>query len=158
MDESAPTRFDGLGIAATAFLAANLLHTADHVRQHMAGVNVEIMIGGGMLTVAAVLVAIVALRRYRRAALLAAIVGFTAAALVSASHLAPHWSVISDSYLDDIHPDVLSWAVMLLEVGTGVVLGVVGLYRLRIPGREFHSPDASTDRSAESTATRTTRS
>jgi hypothetical protein len=146
MDESPRIRVDGLGIAAAIFLAANILHTVDHVRQHMAGLNVVIMIGGGTLTAAAVLVAVVALRRDRRAPAVAALVGLVAAALVAASHVVPHWSVISASYLDDVHPDVLSWAVMLLEIASGLFLGVVGIRRLRMPEQV-----AATTESAERT-------
>lgn len=124
---------DWLAVAATSFLAANLLHGADHVRQHLAGVDTEVLVGGGMLTAAAVAVAIATRRRDRRAPLLATVVGFMAAALVAASHLAPHWGALSDSYVNDIHPDALSWAVMVLEVVAGLLLGVVGSRRLGVP-------------------------
>src|SRR4051812_44266589 len=111
MDHPQRIRYDWLAIAATAFLAANLLHGADHLRQGVAGVGVAVKIGGALLTVAA----IVAFRRRRDASapLLATVVGFTAAILVAAAHIAPHWSLLSDSYVDDVHPDALSWAVML---------------------------------------------
>jgi hypothetical protein len=112
----------------------------------MAGLNVVIMIGGGTLTAAAVLVAVVALRRDQRAPAVAALVGLVAAALVAASHVVPHWSVISASYLDDVHPDVLSWAVTLLEVASGLFLGVVGIRRIRMPEQV-----AATTESAERT-------
>jgi hypothetical protein len=121
---------DWLAIAAFAFLAANLLHGADHLRQHMAGVDLAVKLGGALLTVAAVVV--FRRRRHPGAPLLATIVGFTAAILVAASHIAPHWSLLSDSYVDDIHPDALSWAVMLLEVATAFILGVVGAHALLV--------------------------
>jgi hypothetical protein len=126
---------DWLAIAAAAFLAANLLHGADHIRQHLAGVGTEVAVAGGLLTAAAVAVVVLALRRHPRAPLLATIVGFEAAVGVAASHVAPHWGALSDSYIDDIHPDALSWAVMLLEIGAGCLLGLVGvLYGLRARG------------------------
>jgi hypothetical protein len=118
---------DRLAVAAMAFLAANLLHSADHVRQDLAGVNGVVFGGGAILTAAAVTVCVATQRDHPRAPLLATVVGFAGAVLVSASHLAPHWSVASDSYVDDIHPDALSWAVMLLEVGAGIALGIVGV-------------------------------
>jgi drug/metabolite transporter (DMT)-like permease len=126
---------DWLATAAMALLGANLLHGADHVRQHLDSVNTVVRVGGGMLAAAAVAVVIVVLRRHPRAPLLATLVGFAAAILVSASHVAPHWSVLSDSYIDDVHPDVLSWAVMLLEVAAGFLLGVVGAHTLRAQAR-----------------------
>ena len=126
---------DWLGIAAVVYLAANLLHSADHVRQDFAGLNAAIFVGGGALTAAAVVVLIIVLRHDTRAAVVATGVGFTAAVLVAASHIAPHWSVLSDSYVDDVHPDALSWAVVLLEIAAAGFLGVVGLHRLREEAR-----------------------
>jgi hypothetical protein len=73
-------------------------------------------------------------------------VGLVAAALVAASHIVPHWSVISASYLDDVHPDVLSWAVMLLEIASGLFLAVVGIRRIHMPEQV-----AATTESAEGT-------
>jgi len=127
--DSSQIRREWLPIAAIAFLAANLLHGADHLRQGVDGVDVAVKVGGAMLTVAAVVV-------FRKrtdpiAPLLATIVGFTAAILVAASHIAPHWSLLSDSYVDDVHPDALSWAVMLLEVVAASLLGVLGALALR---------------------------
>jgi hypothetical protein len=131
MDQRPQTGRDWLVIAAGVFLAANLLHGADHMRQHLAGVDTEVMVGGALLTAAAVAVFIAVLRRAERAPLFATVVGFAAAILVLQAHVAPHWSALSDSYVDDIHPDALSWAVMLLEVAAAFVLGVVGLYSSR---------------------------
>jgi hypothetical protein len=122
-------RDDWLAIAAVAYLAANLLHGADHIRQELAGLNVAIATGGAMLTAAGVAAVIVALRDDPRTPLVATFVGFAAAILVAASHIAPHWGVLSDSYVDDVHPDAVSWAVVLLEIGTACFLGAVGLHR-----------------------------
>jgi zinc transporter ZupT len=129
------TQRDWLAISATAFLAANLLHGADHLRQHLAGVDIEVFTGGGAITVAAIVTVIAARRRHPQAAQLCTALGFTAGILVAASHLAPHWSSLSDSYVNDIHPDVLSWIVVSLEIAAGFMLGFVGLARLRAPAR-----------------------
>lgn len=122
-------RQDPLVVASLAYLAANLIHGADHIRQHMAGLNTEIKLFGGLLTLAAAVVAFLALRRHPKAAMTATIVGLVSAALVLASHVLPHWGVLSDSYVDDIHPDAASWVVVLLEIATGIALGVVGVYQ-----------------------------
>lgn len=121
---------DWLGIAAIAYLVANLLHGADHLRQHLAGVDVQVLIGGFMLTAAGGAVVIATWRHHSYAPLLATVVGFSAAALVAASHIAPYWSVLSDSYINQIHPDALSWVVVLLEIASGAVLGVAGVYSM----------------------------
>jgi hypothetical protein len=139
-------RDDWLAIAAIAYLAANLLHGVDHIRQELAGVNVAIGAGGAMLTAAGVAAVIVALRHDPRTPLIATFVGLAAAILVAASHIAPHWSVLSDSYIDDVHPDALSWVVVLLEIAAAALLGLVGLHRSRrsaVPSRAVQTGDAS---------------
>src|SRR5690349_17205826 len=96
-----------LPLAAIAFLAANLLHTADHVRQHHAGLTPVVMAGGALVTAQAVAVVLLARERHRLAPVVAVAVGFVSAVLVAQSHLLPHWSVLSDSYVDDVHADPL---------------------------------------------------
>ena len=120
---------NALPLAAVAFLAANLLHTADHVRQHFEGLNAVVMVGGALVTAQAIAVVVLARQRHRLAPIVAVAVGFVSAVLVAQSHLLPHWSVLSDSYIDDVHPDLLSWAVAILEVVAALALGVVGLDR-----------------------------
>jgi hypothetical protein len=131
MDQQRRIGPEWLAIAATAFLTANLLHVADHFRQDLAGLNVVILLLGGLVTASAVAVFIAARRGWPSAPLLATVVGLQAAIGVSASHIAPEWSVISASYSDEIHPDTLAWAVMLAEVVTASLLAVAGLHALR---------------------------
>jgi hypothetical protein len=123
-------RLDTLSLAAAAFVAANLLHTLDHLRQGTGGLATEIMAGGTVLSILAVLTLVLALRRHPRAALWAAVVGTWSALGVIASHIAPHWSAFSDSYFE-IDADALSWAVMLAEVLAAAYLGLVGFRALR---------------------------
>lgn len=123
-----------LTTAAGLFLAANVLHTLDHLRQGLDRLTVEILSAGTLLTLAAVLVVVLALRRDERAPRVGVVVGATGAVGVAASHLAPHWSAFSDSY-PDLSLDVLSWVVMLTEIAAALVLavaGVRGLPRRRI--------------------------
>jgi hypothetical protein len=123
-------RLDTLGLAATAFVAANVLHTLDHLRQGTGDLATEILAGGTVLSVLAVLTLVLALRRHPRAALWAAVVGTWSALGVIASHIAPHWSAFSDSYFE-IDADALSWVVMLAEVLAAAYLGLVGFRELR---------------------------
>lgn len=116
--------------AAAVFLAANLLHTADHFRQGVGGLSAAILVAGTTLTVLAAVVLVLALRHHPRAAAFAAVVGLSGVAGIAASHLAPHWSALSDPY-PQIHADALSWIVVLVEMGTALVLGLVGLRELR---------------------------
>lgn len=135
-------RLDTLGLAATAFLAANVLHTLDHLRQGTADLATEVLAGGTVLSALAVLTLVLALRRHPRAPLWAAVVGTWSALGVIASHVAPHWSAFSDSYFE-VHADVLSWVVMLAEVAAAAYLGLVGFRELRrAPGSRRRSPAA----------------
>jgi peptidoglycan biosynthesis protein MviN/MurJ (putative lipid II flippase) len=119
-----------LAIASIAFVAANLLHTLDHFRQGVGGLSTEILVGGTVLTLLAIVVMVMALRDHPRAPAFAAVVGLSGALGIGASHLAPHWSALSDPY-PDISVDALSWAVMLLEIAAAAVLAIVALRGLR---------------------------
>src|SRR6187551_1496297 len=94
------------------FLAANLLHTADHQRQGLDGLSWEILAGGSALTVAAIASLVLAYRHDARAPIFGAVLGLSAAVGIAASHLAPRWSALSDSY-PQIHADAIWWAVVL---------------------------------------------
>ena len=123
-------RLDTLSLASTAFVAANVLHTLDHLRQGTGDLATEVLAGGTVLSALAILTLVLALRRHPRAALWAAVVGTWSALGVIASHIAPHWSAFSDSYFE-IDADALSWAVMLAEVLAAAYLGLVGFRALR---------------------------
>ncbi|MDX6664747.1 MAG: hypothetical protein QOG68_953 [Solirubrobacteraceae bacterium] len=115
-----------LTTAALAFLAANLLHTADHFRQGVGSLTAEILVAGTGLTLSAAVVLVLVVRDHPRAPLFAVVAGFSGAAGILASHVAPHWSALSDPY-PAIGADALSWIVMLIEVGTALALGAAGL-------------------------------
>jgi len=112
------------------FLAANLLHTADHQRQGLDGLSWEILAGGSALTVAAIASLVLAYRRDERAPIFGAVLGLSSAVGIAASHLAPHWSALSDSY-PQIHADAISWVVVLLEIGSALGLAAVAVRELR---------------------------
>jgi hypothetical protein len=120
------TRSRALTAASIAFVAANVAHTLDHLRQGTSGLSTEILAGGSALSLLALATLVFVLRGDRRAPLVATVVGLWSAAGVAASHIAPHWSAFSDSY-PEIHADALSWIVMLAEVAAAAVLGLVGL-------------------------------
>jgi hypothetical protein len=137
-------KLDTLALAAAAFVAANLLHTLDHLRQGTGDLATEVLAGGTVLSALAILTLVLALRRHPRAALWAAVVGAWSALGVIASHIAPHWSAFSDSYFE-IDADALAWAAMLGEVLAAAYLGLVGFRALRrpAPGSRRRPPAAS---------------
>jgi hypothetical protein len=110
--------------ASAAFVAANILHTLDHFRQGLDGLTWEILSAGTLLTLEAIVVLVLVLRRHEWAAPVAAVVGFSGAIGIAAAHIAPHWSALSDSY-PQIGADALSWIVMLMEMGAALTLGLV---------------------------------
>jgi hypothetical protein len=114
-----------LGAAAALFLAANIAHTLDHLRQGIDRLAAEVLASGTLLTIAAVLALVLSLRRDPRAPVVCMGVGLAGALGVAASHLAPHWSALSDPY-SGLGLDVLSWAVMLAEIAAALVLAVAG--------------------------------
>src|SRR4051794_453397 len=91
---------DSLAAAAVAFVVANLLHTADHFRQGLGGLSPAILVGGTAITALAIVAMLMALRGHPRAPAFCAVVGLSGAAGIAASHLAPHWSTLSDPYPD----------------------------------------------------------
>ena len=123
-------RSDSLALAAVAYTVANILHGLDHQRQGTGRLTTEVMAGGTVLTVLAFLTMWLVLCRNSRAPLFAAVVGLWSGIGVAAAHIAPHWSAFSDPY-PDLSVDALSWAIVLLEIGSALVLGIVGVMRLR---------------------------
>jgi hypothetical protein len=138
-------RWRGLGPLAAAnlaFVAANLAHLLDHLRQGTERLTGEVVAGGAVLSVVAVATLALTLRHDRRAPLVAAVVGLWTAVAVAASHLAPHWSAFSDSY-PELPVDALSWAIMLAEIVTAAVFGLIGLSELRRRRRADRSTPAT---------------
>jgi hypothetical protein len=140
-------RRDTLSLAATAFVAANVLHSLDHLRQGTGDLATEVLAGGTVLSILAVLTLVLALRHHPRAPLWATVVGTWSALGVIASHIAPHWSALSDSYVE-IHADALSWVVMLAEVLAAAYLGFAGFRELRRPARGSRCPPRAARQSA----------
>jgi hypothetical protein len=135
----AARRRDALTLASVAFVVANVAHGLDHQRQGTGRLTTEVLAGGTVLTLLAFGTLALVLRRHPRAPLVAAAVGLWSAVAVAAAHIAPHWSAFSDPY-PDLSVDALSWAVMLAEVASAFVLGVVGVRALRREGARRPAP------------------
>ena len=121
-------RHDPLFVANTAFIVALVLHNSDHIFFQDRGVNAlstEVVVAGTMLAVAAFIGYGITLARHPWAPLIATILGFGATISLALGHVVPHWSAFSDPY-SDLHLGAYSWTVMLAELVTGLVLGVVG--------------------------------
>jgi hypothetical protein len=125
-------RYDGLIVANVAFGVAMLLHNVDHVEQErgIGALSTEVLVSGSLFAVLALIGLVLTLRGDRLAPLAATGIGFLTAIGVTLGHVVPHWSSFSDPY-SDAHLGAYSWAVMIAEIVTGFVLGVVGLVTLR---------------------------
>jgi hypothetical protein len=123
-----------LRLATAVYAGGLVLHTADHLRRGIDVITGEVFWGGMVLTTVSVIAIALVVTHHHSAPLVAAVVGFTAAVGVSASHLLPHWSSLSDS-LPDGNVDALSWAAVLIEIVGAIAFGVAGLYALRREAR-----------------------
>jgi hypothetical protein len=116
--------------AAGLFVIGNAIHSADHVRRGWArpllGETPEILVGGILISLGALLVLGMALRGSDRAGFAAAAVGLASAVGIAAAHVAPPWGVLSDSYLV-LRPDLVAWMAVLIEITTAALLAAAGL-------------------------------
>jgi hypothetical protein len=138
-DSNPLTARRSMTVAMTVFAAAYGLHGIDHLRRGMAASPPAIMIGGtiqGLFVVAAV---VLVLRQHRWASEAAIVVGFGSAALFTYAHLLPTFlPSLQDSFTSGPRINVtwFSWLTAVGEIGTGLVLGYVGLQarRRRVAG------------------------
>ena len=117
-----------LMIANVLLLAAVVFHSLDHAfiqGRGMSGVSFEVTLGGVAITAATLLSFLAALRRDRRAALLAALSGPWIAVLVVVGHFVGHWGEFSDPY-SAADVGAISYAGAIAVVAAGVALGAVG--------------------------------
>ena len=117
-------------VAVIAFAAAFGLHGIDHLRRGMAASPLSIMIGGMIQGFFVVVAVVLVLRQHRWASQAAIAVGFGSAMLFAYAHLLPTFlPSYQDSFTSGPRINVtwFSWLTAVAEIGTGLVLGYVGL-------------------------------
>ena len=129
-------RWDGvLVIANVVLLAAVLLHGVDHAviqERGIEGVSFEVLLGGFMITAVALFSLGVALRRDRRASLVALLAGPWIAAAIIVGHFIPYWGEFSDPYKDaGLEP--ISYVLAAAAAAAGLALAVVALVTTLAP-------------------------
>ena len=109
------------------------LHTADHFRRGVDVVTDEVLSLGYVSTAVGIAVIAMVLTGHRWAPTAATALGFSVAVGVSAVHLLPHWSTLSDAFpgADGTGVTAASWAVVLVEIAGGLAMGTAGLAALR---------------------------
>lgn len=118
-----------LPTAALLYGGGLALHTADHFRRGIDVVTDEVLSLGYVSTAVGIAVVALVLTGHRWAPTAAMVVGFAVAVGVSAVHLLPHWSTLSDAFpgADSTGVTAVSWAVVLIEIAGGLAMGIAGL-------------------------------
>jgi hypothetical protein len=117
-------------VAMIAFAAAFLLHGIDHLRRGMTASPPSIMVGGMVQGLFVVVAVVLVLSHHRWGARAAVLVGFGSAALFTYAHLLPTFlPSLQDSFTSGprINVTCFSWLTAAGEIGTGLILGYVGL-------------------------------
>src|SRR5687767_13022787 len=128
-----------LRTAALVFLAGFLVHNADHARRGLDVITEHVIWAGTAVAVTSAVVLTLVFTRHPLAPMAAAAAGFGIALGVSASHLLPEWSALSDP-LADGDVGAFTWVAVLAEVGGALLLGAAGLAVLR---RDVRQPVAT---------------
>lgn len=129
-DDTHPVRTQPLTAAMIAFAAAFLVHGADHVRRGMAASPPAVMVGGMVQGLVVVVAVVLVSRRHRWAPAAAIAVGFGSAAVFVYAHLLPTFlPSFQDSFTTGPRINVtwFSWLTAVAEIGTGLILGYVGV-------------------------------
>lgn len=119
-----------LAVAVIVFAAAFGLHGIDHLRRGMAASPPAVMVGGTIQGVFVVVAVVLILRRHRWASEAAIAVGFGSALLFVYAHVLPTFlPSFQDSFISGPRINVtwFSWLTAVAEIGTGLMLGYVGV-------------------------------
>ncbi|MGO9929584.1 MAG: hypothetical protein ACLPLP_26680 [Mycobacterium sp.] len=130
MSSHSETAHRSLTLAMIAFVVAFTVHGIDHLRRGMAASPASIMIGGMVQGLFVLVALVLVLRQHPRASQAAILVGFGSAALFTYAHVLPTFLPgYQDSFTSGPRINVtwFSWLTAVAEIGTGLILGYVGL-------------------------------
>ncbi|HET6733080.1 hypothetical protein [Mycobacterium sp.] len=138
-DSATSRRF--LKVAAIAFAGAFGLHGLDHLLRGMTASPMPVMVGGFIQGIFVVIALVLILREHPLARPAAIVVGFGSATLFVYAHLLPTFlDGYQDSFVSGPRFNVTwySWFTAVAEIGTGLILGYVGMRssRARLPEPE----------------------
>lgn len=126
MHTSIPTTTDRqLVRAGYLFLAGSALHTFDHLRRGQGSVTELLNRVGTVGVVVQVVVITLILTHHRLAPLLSAGAGFALALGFAAAHWLPHWSSLSDSFVDH-RVSTFSYVASVAEIVGALAVGIAG--------------------------------
>ncbi len=128
-----------LRFTSVVFLAAVLVHGADHVRRGVDVVTTQVLVAGTVQFVLAVVAVALVFRGHRLAPVAAIAVGFASAVGFAAAHLLPHWGAFSDAFTGSqtgSEVTAFSWFTALFEIGADIAFAWAGVVVLRRRGME----------------------
>jgi hypothetical protein len=115
------------------FAAGSAIHLFDHLRRGQTSITEQLYWAGNLWLILQVVVITLIVTRHRQAPLLAACAGFPLALGFLAAHWLPHWSSLSDSFVDE-HVALFSWFASAAEIVGALAVGIVGLAIVRRRG------------------------
>jgi hypothetical protein len=132
--ETTQDRLDArLVLAGYVFMVGSAIHLVDHLRRGQDSVTEQLYWAGNLALVVQVVVITLVLTRHRVAPLAAAAAGFPLAIAFTAAHWLPHWSSLSDSFVDD-GASAFSYVASITEIVGAAAVGVAGLAVIRARG------------------------
>ena len=111
--------------AGMLFAFGSAIHIFDHLRRGEQSVTESLNRLGTTGVVVQVAVVTLILTRHRLAPIVAAAAGITLAIGFTAVHWLPHWSSLSDSFVDH-RVSWFSYAASLLEIAGAVAIAITG--------------------------------
>ena len=109
---------------------SSTIHVIDHLRRGQGSVTDALLVAGNGALVLQVVIITLIFTRNRWAPLVATIGGLGLAVGFTAAHWLPHWSELSDSFVDQ-PTAVFSYVASSLEILGGLAVGFAGLALLR---------------------------
>src|SRR3954471_18413392 len=122
-----------LVLAGYLFMVGSGIHLIDHLRRGQTSVTEQLYWAGNLALVVQVVVITLILTRHRVAPLAAAAAGFPLAIGFAAAHWLPHWSSLSDSFVDT-RVSAFSYLASATEIAGALAVGFTGLAIVRSRG------------------------
>src|SRR3954470_15694408 len=119
--------------AGYLFMVGSSIHLVDHLRRGQTSVTEQLYWAGNLGLVVQVVVITLILTRHRAAPLAAAVAGFPLAIGFAAAHWLPHWSSLSDSFVDT-RVSAFSYLASATEIAGALAVGFAGLAIIRSRG------------------------
>jgi hypothetical protein len=119
--------------AGYLFLFGSAIHLVDHLRRGQSSVTEQLYWAGNLGLVVQVAVITLILTRHKVAPLAAAAAGFPLAIGFAAAHWLPHWSSLSDSFVDT-RVSAFSYLASAMEIAGALAVAFAGLAIIRSRG------------------------